>query len=218
MNTRCMLSMLAMLSCGSLPRRLRPAVRRAKLGLAEGALTTEQCEALFDSFAKTTICHRTNSAQNPYVIIKTDLNGCKSGHSHHAKDYLASNVPTDPNYDPTCKGLGCYPEGAPFDGSVRCCDGLAPDHLNICRRVPEPFTCDSAPDAVFKLTYIPVVSVVVAGVPAETPYILPAGASLVEECCLASFCAEGQPQQVSERFAQRAVPSEILSLSSSCVT
>ncbi|MCC6624351.1 MAG: hypothetical protein IT385_24075 [Deltaproteobacteria bacterium] len=93
-------------------------------GVQSGALTVAQCEFFYDPGAKTTICHRTGSAKNRFQIIKTDYNGCVHGHATHAEDYIASNDPAAPNYDPNCDGQGCYPEHAPWDGSAECCEGL----------------------------------------------------------------------------------------------
>jgi len=55
------------------------------------------------------------------------------------------------------------------------------------------FTCAGADDAVFRATRdgddAPAVAVTVDGVPAAGPYALPAGASLVDGCCLDACCA-----------------------------
>jgi hypothetical protein len=98
-----------------------------EIGQAEEALTTEQC-TYFAQDSKVTICHRTSSAKNPYNIIKVNIASC-GGHSGHNGDYIAYD-------DPTCNGQGCFPEGAPFDGSVECCDGLAPVN-GYCANVDE---------------------------------------------------------------------------------
>lgn len=96
----------------------------AKSPAPAAQLTAEQC-TFFAAAGKVQICHHTSSAKNPYTIIKTDDSGCINGHSTHADDYVAVG-------DPTCKGLGCYPAGAPFDGTVECCEGLAPDASGHC--------------------------------------------------------------------------------------
>lgn len=88
----------------------------APIDTQSAALTAEQC-SYFSVNGKITICHATSSTKNPYTIIRTDEEGCANGHEAHAGDYVAYN-------DPTCSGLGCFPEGAPFDGSVECCEGL----------------------------------------------------------------------------------------------
>lgn len=97
---------------------------RAPLGTEEAELTAAQC-SFFAANDRVTICHRTASVRNPYTIIRTSTAGCASGHADHAGDYIASSDPASPAYDPTCSGQGCFPEGAPSDGSVECCEGLA---------------------------------------------------------------------------------------------
>jgi len=121
------------------------------MGMATAALTADQC-SFFAVDDKVTICHATNSARHPYVVIRTNTLGCAEGHAGHSGDYITSSDPTSPLYDPTCKGLGCYPEGAPWDGSVPCCEGLAPNDAGACAVVdsapcdlttcPPPSVCD----------------------------------------------------------------------------
>lgn len=67
---------------------------------------------------KTTICHATGSAKNPYVILQVSSAGCVDGHAGHPGDY----VPTATDLD--CHGGGCFPLGAPVDPSIPCCDDL----------------------------------------------------------------------------------------------
>lgn len=85
--------------------------------LGGGALTAEQC-TFFTVDDAVTICHRTSSAKNRYVVIRTNHRGCTSGHVGHFGDYVSTT-------DPTCKEMGCYPEGAPADSLVPCCGGPA---------------------------------------------------------------------------------------------
>lgn len=99
--------------------------RTAGLGLS-----AQQCEH-FQVGGKVTICHRTSSAKNPYVIIKVNTQGCVNGHAAHAGDYVAID-------DPTCNGQGCFPAGAPHDGTVECCDYLWPDASGTCAPVVCP--------------------------------------------------------------------------------
>ena len=84
-------------------------------GSATAALTIEQC-TFFEVDDHVTVCHKTSSAKNPYVVIRTNYKGCVSGHTGHPGDYIATT-------DPTCKSLGCFPEGAPADTLVPCCGG-----------------------------------------------------------------------------------------------
>ena len=89
------------------------------------ALTAAQCDA-FDVNGSVQICHATSSRTKPYVILRTSNAGCKNGHVGHAADYVTSNDPASPLYDPTCNGQGCLPAGAPSDRSIECCEGLSP--------------------------------------------------------------------------------------------
>jgi len=82
------------------------------------ALTAEQC-TFFAEGDKVTICRATPSARKPYVIIRTSTEACINAFAGDDASYIAYG-------DPTCSGLGCFPEGAPCDGSVECCDGLGP--------------------------------------------------------------------------------------------
>jgi hypothetical protein len=41
------------------------------------------------------VCHRTSSARNPYVIVRTSADGCE-GHALHAGDYVTNTDPTSP--------------------------------------------------------------------------------------------------------------------------
>lgn len=81
------------------------------------ALSADQC-SYFSDDSTLTVCHQTSSIVNPYVVISADVNSC-AGHAGHEGDYIAVD-------DSSCNGEGCFPEGAPFDGSVACCEGLAP--------------------------------------------------------------------------------------------
>ena len=101
---------------------------------ASDELTAEQC-TYFAEGDKVQICHRTGSARKPYTVIRTSVASC-GGHAQHDGDYITSTDPLDPLYDPTCSGQGCFPEGAPYDGSVECCDGLSPA-TGVCADVDE---------------------------------------------------------------------------------
>lgn len=100
------LPLIALLGCGARDNAMTGAQ----------PLTIEQC-TFFAKTDKVTICHRTSSPRKPYVTINTNMASC-GGHDRHEGDYVAYN-------DPTCSGQGCYPEGAPFDSTVECCEGLA---------------------------------------------------------------------------------------------
>lgn len=81
------------------------------------ALTVDQCTYFAAAGNGTvTICHATSSAKNPYVIIRTDEQGCINGHEDHAGDKIS--------LDGTCAD-GCFPPGAPVDEDEKCCDGQA---------------------------------------------------------------------------------------------
>jgi cysteine-rich repeat protein len=104
------------------------------LGSGDQELTVAQCSYFADG-DKVQICHRTGSARNPYTIIRTNVASC-GGHGDHLGDYVTSTDPRDAEYDPTCNGQGCFPEGAPFDGSVECCAGLSPQN-GVCTDIDE---------------------------------------------------------------------------------
>lgn len=89
----------------------------------DSALTAQQC-SYFAVGDKVQICHRTGSAKNPYVIVRTNVASC-GGHALHVGDYVTSSDPTSAIYDPTCNNQGCLPAGAPSDPSIECCDGTA---------------------------------------------------------------------------------------------
>lgn len=82
--------------------------------LTTASLTAEQCD-YFDVNGKVTICHATSSQTNPYVIIRTSVQGCINGHEDHANDFVA--------FDGVCVE-GCYPKGAPVGAGDKCCEGL----------------------------------------------------------------------------------------------
>ena len=126
---------MAAAACGDFGSGGDPARREGLRGQAasESQLTAEQC-AFFDASGTVQICHRTSSATKPYTILKTSSAGCISGHSTHAEDYVAVG-------DPTCNGQGCYPAGAPFDGTVECCGQLWPDAKGHCADLCAGVTC-----------------------------------------------------------------------------
>lgn len=104
---------------------------------ATSALTAAQC-SYFAEGDKVTICHKTGSTKKPYQILRTNIASC-GGHSAHDGDYVALA-------DPTCNGQGCFPEGAPWDGSVECCEGLAPVD-GYCAVTTPPAGCMGLPAA-----------------------------------------------------------------------
>ncbi len=81
-----------------------------------GALSPSQC-AFFATNGETAICHNTGSAKRPYVLVYVSQHACVSGHAGHPDDYVAVG-------DPACSGAGSLPEGAPYDGTVECAEGL----------------------------------------------------------------------------------------------
>ena len=88
-------------------------------------ITAEQC-TFFAVNGQNDICHWTGAARKPFISLRTSEEACVNGHVEHDGDYLTSSDPWSPLYDPTCNGLGCLPEGAPYNGSIECCEGLAP--------------------------------------------------------------------------------------------
>jgi hypothetical protein len=116
------------------------------VGVTDQHLTAAQCD-YFDVNGKDQICHATGSASHPYTIIKTSEQGCINGHVGHPGDYITSTDPHSPTYDPTCQHQGCLPQGAPWDPTLPCCDGLAPSagvcqptSVNLCANV----TCSAS--------------------------------------------------------------------------
>jgi len=81
------------------------------------AVTPEQCQ-YFAVGGKVQICHATQSARYPYVILNVSENACIEGHCGHPYDFVAVG-------DPTCQGLGCLPGFTPCDATLPCCDGLS---------------------------------------------------------------------------------------------
>lgn len=86
------------------------------------ALTADQC-SFFAVDGNVTICHKTASTQHPYTSIKKNESNC-GGHTDHDDDYVSVG-------DPSCNGSGCFPIGAPYDGTVECCEGLVAED-GIC--------------------------------------------------------------------------------------
>lgn len=87
------------------------------LDTTASALTVEQCTYFAELGEGTvTICHETSSARNPFVVIRTDEEGCINGHEDHAGDMVS--------LDGSCVE-GCFPPGAPIDTSrgEKCCEG-----------------------------------------------------------------------------------------------
>lgn len=93
------------------------AERGEDVGASSSALTADQCR-FFAGGKEVRVCHRTESIKKPYVVLDVSVDGC-IGHAAHVGDFVAEG-------DPTCRGQGCFPLGAPYDGTVPCCAGLAP--------------------------------------------------------------------------------------------
>ncbi|HTN84185.1 MAG TPA: hypothetical protein VL242_10880 [Sorangium sp.] len=102
------------------------------VGAAESALTPEQCE-YFDVNGKVRICHKTNSVNHPYTVLKVSEQACINAHAQHADDYVAVG-------DPTCQGGGCLPLLAPCDSTLPCCSGKT-CVLGLCVATCIPTTC-----------------------------------------------------------------------------
>jgi cysteine-rich repeat protein len=94
-----------------------------QLGGAGEALSGAQCDYFGGVDGKVNVCHHTGSTHKPYNVLRVPVAAC-ADHAGHDGDYVTSLDPASPLYDPTCSGQGCFPEGAPYDGSVECCDGL----------------------------------------------------------------------------------------------
>ena len=96
------------------------------------ALTADQC-AFFGVDGNVTICHKTASTQHPYTSIKKNESNC-GGHTEHDDDYVSVG-------DPSCNGSGCFPVGAPYDGTVECCEGLEAVDGICVDAAPVPVPC-----------------------------------------------------------------------------
>ncbi|MDB4931170.1 MAG: Thiamin-phosphate pyrophosphorylase [Myxococcaceae bacterium] len=118
-------------------------------GTAVSNLTADQCN-FFDENGKVTVCHATGSARNPITVIRVSTSACVNAHSGHAGDRIAP--------DGDCGPTACLPATAPYDGTVRCCDGLAiraAHCVDLCANVACPAsdqchaagTCDPASGA-----------------------------------------------------------------------
>jgi hypothetical protein len=99
--------------CGS----QAPSGSSESLGTTSSALSTAQCQ-YFETNGKTTICHATSSATNPYVLIKVSESACINGHAGHPGDFIDVN-------GGTCNGAACLPETAPCDPTLPCCGNLS---------------------------------------------------------------------------------------------
>lgn len=95
------------------------------LEAAQSALTVEQCEFFHPDESKITICHETSSTKNPWVIIRINKMGC-GGHESHAGDYFDTTEACAADPKKCCQEKGCYPELAPYDGTVECCAPMVP--------------------------------------------------------------------------------------------
>lgn len=88
------------------------------------ALTAAQCN-YFAVDGKIQICHRTQSGKHPYTILRIAETACANAHAAHEGDYVAID-------DPTCKGGGCLPAGAPCDATLPCCGDAACGADGLC--------------------------------------------------------------------------------------
>lgn len=91
------------------------AVANGSLGQVGAALTAEQCSFFADG-DQVTFCHAANLKKGKYVLIRTNLSGCVNGHANHEGDFIS--------VDGTCSNEACFPVGAPYDGTVACCDNM----------------------------------------------------------------------------------------------
>ena len=117
--------------CSAAPSDSQP------IGASQSALTAAEC-VYFDANGKDLICHANGSTKNPYTLIKVSGSACEHAHADHAGDYITSADPASPLYDPTCKGGGCLPQGAPCDATLPCCDGLTCSSGTCVTAAPPP--------------------------------------------------------------------------------
>ncbi len=85
-------------------------------GSTSSALSTAQCE-YFETNGKTTICHATGSAKNPYVLIKVSESACVNAHANHPGDFIDVD-------GGDCNNAACLPDTAPCDPTLPCCGNL----------------------------------------------------------------------------------------------
>src|SRR6185436_1684359 len=104
-----------------------------EISAKQSALTAEQC-SYFEIGGTTQICHATSSPDHPYTILRVSEKACINAHAAHRGDYVTTN-------DPTCRGKGCLPAGAPCDQTRPCCGGFTCME-GTCQCAPNLDTCD----------------------------------------------------------------------------
>ena len=80
-----------------------------------GALTPAQCE-YFEVGGRTAICHKTGSANRPFILINAGHNACVIAHASHEDDFVATNG--------SCDAPSPLPPGAPCDATLACGEGF----------------------------------------------------------------------------------------------
>jgi hypothetical protein len=106
-----------------------------RVGIAASALSADQCQ-YFETNGRTTICHATGSATNPYVLIKVSESACVNAHANHPSDFVDVN-------GGNCNGAACLPETAPCDPTLPCCGNLSCTD-GTCQCPPGQSFCEGA--------------------------------------------------------------------------
>ncbi len=68
-------------------------VSPAAAAIGSQSLTADQCE-FFAVDSKVTICHKTGSSRNPYVLLRLAVEACMA-HADHERDYVPASDTCD---------------------------------------------------------------------------------------------------------------------------
>ena len=87
------LAVLFTVLCGvagtSARRYQAPTAARHDKGVT-ATLAAEEC-LLYESGGKVNVCHATQSARQPYVLLRVSVQACVNGHANHAEDFASAS-------------------------------------------------------------------------------------------------------------------------------